>query len=127
MEYRKLDPQTDYTLVDMTLYLQDVKVLYNACMDITAQYPEMIGYKKIMDKLVLVIDEFDNTENKQYICKTMGQTKKLYEEMSLNELITEFFNQSQGDEDYLYQEYREQQMEQQEQERLAYEEMLGDR
>jgi len=64
MEYRKLDPQTDYTYVDMTLYLQDVKVLYNACMDITAQYPEMIGYKKIMDKLVLVIDEFDNTENK---------------------------------------------------------------
>jgi hypothetical protein len=62
MEYRKLDPQTDYTLVDMTLYLQDVKVLYNACMDITAQYPEMIGYKKIMDKLVLVIDEFDNKE-----------------------------------------------------------------
>lgn len=47
--------------------------------------------------------------------------------MSLDELITDFFNQSKGDEDYLYQEYREQQMEQQEQERLAYEEMLGDK
>ena len=57
MEYRKLDPQTDYTYVDMTLYLQDVKVLYNACVDITAQYPEMIGYKKIMEKLLLVIDD----------------------------------------------------------------------
>jgi len=57
----------------------------------------------------------------------MGQTKKLYEQMSLDELITDFFNQSKGDEDYLYQEYREQQMEQQEQERLAYEEMLGDK
>jgi hypothetical protein len=43
----------------MTLYLQDVKVLYNACVDISTQYPEMIGYKKIMEKLVLVIDEFD--------------------------------------------------------------------
>jgi len=57
----------------------------------------------------------------------MGQTKKLYEQMSLDELITDFFNQSKGDEDYLYQEYREQQMEQQEQERLAYEEMLADK
>jgi hypothetical protein len=57
----------------------------------------------------------------------MGQTKKLYEEMNLDELITEFFNQSKGDEDYLYEEHRQQQMEQQEQERLAYEEMLGDR
>ena len=62
MEYRKLDPQTDYTYVDMTLYLQDVKVLYNACVDISNQYPEMIGYQKIMEKLVLVIDEFDNKE-----------------------------------------------------------------
>ena len=57
MEYRKLDPQTDYTYVDMTLYLQDVKVLYNACVDISNQYPEMIGYKKIMEKLLLVIDD----------------------------------------------------------------------
>jgi hypothetical protein len=57
----------------------------------------------------------------------MGQTKRLYEQMNLDELITDFFNQSQGDEDYLYQEYREQQMEQQEQERLAYEEMLADK
>ena len=62
MEYRKLDPKTDYTYVDMTLYLQDVKVLYNACVDISNQYPEMIGYQKIMEKLVLVIDEFDNKE-----------------------------------------------------------------
>ena len=62
MEYRKLNTETNLTPVDMTLYLQDVKVLYNACMDITAQYPEMIGYKKIMEKLVLVIDEFDNKE-----------------------------------------------------------------
>ena len=130
MEYRKLDPQTDYTYVDMTLYLQDVKVLYNACMDITAQYPEMIGYKKIMDKLVLVIDEFDNTENKQYICKTMGQSKKLYEEMNLDELITEFFNQSKGDEDYQYEEYKQRKMDEYNQElmeREAYEEMLADK
>lgn len=127
MDYRKLNPQTDYTLVDMTLYLQDVKVLYNACVDISTQYPEMIGYKKIMEKLVLVIDEFDNTEKIQYICKTMGQTKRLYEQMNLQEMIMHRLNNQMDDDDYLYQEYREQQMEQQEQERLAYEEMLADK
>ena len=57
MDYRKLNPKTDYTYVDMTLYLQDVKVLYNACVDISTQYPEMIGYKKIMEKLLPVIDD----------------------------------------------------------------------
>ena len=60
----------------------------------------------------------------------MGQTKKLYEEMSLNELITEFFNQSQGDEDYQYEEYKQRKMDEYNQElmeREAYEEMLGDR
>ncbi len=36
---------------------EDVKVLYNACVDITAQYPEMIGYQKIMEKLLPVIDD----------------------------------------------------------------------
>ncbi len=57
MDYRKLNPKTNYTYVDMTLYLQDVKVLYNACVDISNQYPEMIGYQKIMEKLLPVIDD----------------------------------------------------------------------
>jgi hypothetical protein len=60
----------------------------------------------------------------------MGQTKRLYEQMSLNELITEFFNQSQGDEDYLYEEYKQRKMDKYNQElmeREAYEEMLADK
>ena len=57
----------------------------------------------------------------------MGQTKRLYEEMTLQELIMYRFNSQLEDDDYQYQEYRERQMEQEEQERLAYEEMLGDR
>ena len=57
----------------------------------------------------------------------MGQTKRLYEEMTLQELIMFQFNNKLDDDDYQYQEYRERQMEQEEQERLAYEEMLGDR
>ena len=57
MEYRKLNKQSDSTSVDMTLYLQDVKVLYNACVDINKQFPEMIGYTKLAEKLQLIIDE----------------------------------------------------------------------
>lgn len=57
MDYKKLNPQTDYTYVDMTLYLQDVKVLYNACVDINKQFPEMIGYTNLAEKLQLIIDE----------------------------------------------------------------------
>ena len=60
----------------------------------------------------------------------MGQTKKLYEEMTLQELITEFFNQSNGDEDYDYELYKQRKMDEYNQElmeREAYEEMLGDR
>jgi hypothetical protein len=57
----------------------------------------------------------------------MGQTKRLYEEMTLQELIMFPFNNQMEDDDYLYEEYKQQQMEQEEQERLAYEEMMGDR
>lgn len=57
----------------------------------------------------------------------MGQTKRLYEEMTLQELIMYRFNSQLEDEDCQYDEYRERQMEQEEQQRLAYEEMLGDR
>ena len=54
----------------------------------------------------------------------MGQTKKLYEQMTLDELITEFFNQTSGDEDYQYELYRERQLEA---EQEAYEQHLSDR
>ena len=47
--------------------------------------------------------------------------------MTLQEMIMHRLNNQMDDDDYLYQEYREQQMEQQEQERLAYEEMLADK
>lgn len=57
----------------------------------------------------------------------MGQTKRLYEQMNLQEMIMHRLNNQMDDDDYLYEEHRQQQMEQQEQERLAYEEMLGDK
>jgi hypothetical protein len=57
MKHKQLNNKTDYDYVDMTLYLQDVKILYNACVDIINQYPEMIGYKRTAEKLLLVIEE----------------------------------------------------------------------
>ena len=59
-----------------------------------------------------------------YYILTMGQTKKLYEQMTLDELLTEFFNQTSGDEDYQYELYRERQLEA---EQEAYEQHLSDR
>jgi precorrin-6B methylase 1 len=40
----------------MTLYLQDVKILHNACVDILNECPEMIGYERVMNKLRMVIE-----------------------------------------------------------------------
>ena len=47
--------------------------------------------------------------------------------MTLQELIMVQFNNKLEDEDYQYELWREQQMEQEEAQRIAYEEMLADR
>ena len=40
----------------------------------------------------------------------MGQTKRTFEQMNLDELLTHFFTHQNGDEDYLYEEYRDKQL-----------------
>jgi len=60
----------------------------------------------------------------------MGQTKKLYEQMTMDELLTEFFNQTGGDEDYQYELYKQRKMDEYNQElmeREAYEQHLSDK
>ena len=64
MEYIKLDPQTKYNYVDLTLYIQDVTILYNACVDILNEHPEMIGYQITASKLKMVLDEQDPNKKK---------------------------------------------------------------
>ena len=59
MEHILLDSKTNYQYVDMTLYLQDVKMLYNACVDILNEHPEMVGYEMVAKKLKMVI-EYEN-------------------------------------------------------------------
>jgi hypothetical protein len=74
----KLDPQTNKQYVDMTLYLEDVKILYNACVDILNKHPEMIGYKRTADKLEMVIaDHYTNQmeeENPYIECGKLEET-----------------------------------------------------
>ena len=56
-----LDPSTNHQYVHMTLYLQDVKILYNACLDILDEHPEMIGYKQTAKKLKKILEKkFDD-------------------------------------------------------------------
>ena len=52
--------------------------------------------------------------------KTMGQTKKLYEQMTLQQLIMERYYDGVGDEDYQYEEYLQRQNEKQQQEMEYY-------
>lgn len=61
MEYKKLNKQTDEIPVEMVMSLQDVKVLYNACVDINKSFPEMIGYTKLAEKLGKHIDDVELT------------------------------------------------------------------
>ena len=64
MEYIKLDPQTKYNYVDLTLYIQDVTILYNACVDILNEHPEMIGYQMTASKLKMILDEQNPNKKK---------------------------------------------------------------
>jgi hypothetical protein len=59
MKHILLNQKNNYDYVDMTLYLQDVKILYNACIDIINEHPEMIGYENVAKKLEMVIKEYD--------------------------------------------------------------------
>jgi hypothetical protein len=54
----------------------------------------------------------------------MGQTKRLYGQMELDELLTHFFNHNESDEDYQYEMWKQKQMDNYHQElmeREAYE------
>ena len=64
MEYIKLDPKTKYNYVDLTLYIQDVTILYNACVDILNEHPEMIGYQMTASKLKMILDEQNPNKKK---------------------------------------------------------------
>ena len=57
MKHILLNSATNETYVDLTLYLEDVKILYNACVDILNEHPEMIGYRRTAEKLKLILEK----------------------------------------------------------------------
>jgi len=67
MEHITLDPKTKYNYVDLTLYIQDVTILYNACVDILNEHPEMIGYQMTASKLKMVLDAQDPNKKRSTI------------------------------------------------------------
>jgi hypothetical protein len=56
MKHILLDATTNKNYVDVTLYVEDIKILYNACVDILNEHPEMIGYERTAKKLKMVLD-----------------------------------------------------------------------
>ena len=82
MEHILLDPKTNHKYVRMTLYIQDVKILYNACVDILNEHPEMIGYERTAEKLKLVLDDIES-EDDIYLdddIHTLASASEKYEE-----------------------------------------------
>lgn len=58
MDYIKIkDFQEENNLkVDLTLTLVEIKILHNACVDVVNEFPDMVGYKKLLDKLSNIIN-----------------------------------------------------------------------
>jgi hypothetical protein len=42
--------------VKVTLSMMELKMMYNLCIDTVEEYPSMIGYKTLANKLKLAID-----------------------------------------------------------------------
>ena len=59
MKHKPLDfnSSIDTTYVDLTLTLGELKILYNACVDIVNRDPEITGYERIGFHLGMVIDD----------------------------------------------------------------------
>lgn len=60
MRYYHLNQETNLNYVGVELHLQDVKILHNACVDILREHPEMIGYRNVMTKLAMVIEDSES-------------------------------------------------------------------
>ena len=66
MKHSYLNPQTNLDSCKVTLNLQEVKMLHNACVDIVERYPDMIGYGDLAVKLQMFIYEAEIKEHHEY-------------------------------------------------------------
>lgn len=51
MKHIKIDVKTDYSIISLKLPIMDLKILYNACIDIINEHPSMSGYTDTAIKL----------------------------------------------------------------------------
>jgi len=63
MEQVKIEKKDYYRYVDVSLYIKDIKMLYEACVVIQEDNPNM-GYDTIAKKLMLVMEDFVETNKK---------------------------------------------------------------
>ena len=77
MKYHHLDftSNIDSISVGLNLTLGEIKILYNTCVDVLDEHPEMISYGVIMVKLGMVIDQtiesFNETTESKWKRKTL--------------------------------------------------------
>jgi hypothetical protein len=67
MKHILLDSKTNKNYVDITLYVEDIKILYNACVDILNEHPEMIGYRLTLGKLKIILDNQQEIQDNPYL------------------------------------------------------------
>lgn len=98
MSYIKLNPKTDKELVEMALHLGDVKMLYNACVDIMRQEPDMIGYEKIAKALAYIVWKQEEQRRRPYIqCVELEESLNENQRNLLDYIMMEFLTAPESD------------------------------
>jgi hypothetical protein len=64
MEHIKINFKKDLKDMDLSLRVDEVKILYNACIDILEETPEMISYNDVAYKLKKMLEDNDRKKNK---------------------------------------------------------------
>ena len=55
MTYHSIKQQDKTHNLNITLTMEEIKILHNACVDIIHEYPEMIGYDRVREELETII------------------------------------------------------------------------
>ena len=59
MDHTLLVPN-QHRYVELAIYLNDVRLIHNLCLDIVKKHPEMIDIARVGDKMRMVIDGYEN-------------------------------------------------------------------
>lgn len=62
MKYKLITSEDSKITIDANLSVEEIKMLYNATVDIVKIYPSMTGYKNLRDKLSVLIEHYELTK-----------------------------------------------------------------